>query len=104
MEGEIPMSRFIQEYFNLLIDDLNFALERLSFFSNFRSEYLEDIEIPASSTARFSHGLGEIPKSRLILRQTGGGLITDGDFTTNYIELVNNGASEATISVVLFRE
>ena len=100
----VDLKEFVQESYNLLIDDLNTTLTGLSFSSNFGSDILTDIEIAAGETARFTHKLGVVPVHRLITRQIAGGLITDGVFTKNYIELINTGASRVRLTVILIKE
>lgn len=95
---------FIMEYYNNGIDDLNTMLRGLSLVDNFNSQYLKDIEIATSSSLKIDHKLGIVPSHRLVVKQVGGGLITDGEYTKNYIELTNTGGSATTISVIIFKE
>lgn len=46
--------------------------------------------------------LGIIPNERYIVRQTGNGVITDGDWTVETLELVNQGAETVVIDVRFF--
>jgi hypothetical protein len=95
---------FVEKDFNLLVDNLNSSLDRMSFTRNFESQAIKDLAIPAGGTVRVDHKLRFIPQSRIITRQIGGGAITDGDFTANYIELTNSGGTTAIVSLVLFKE
>jgi hypothetical protein len=104
LDEDITLKDFLDQYYNLTIDDLNAYFQTLSLSKHFDSQLLEDIEIPASTTVRIEHRLEAIPKYKIIVKQSGGGLITDGDYAQNYIELINNGASTATISVIIFKE
>lgn len=91
--------------FNLLADRVSFYNKLLT-FSNFNGYISSDIIIPANSSATIQHFLGVIPKYRIILKQTGNGVITDvnDEWTTKYITLYNNGAVPVTITVFIARE
>ena len=82
--------------------ELNFILRQLT-FRNLDGE-IKSVEIEANSTARIPHRLGIAPAHRVILRQAGGGVIKDGEFTKNYIELTNDGASKATLTILMNKE
>jgi len=75
---------------------------RLNFNNNFNSFVVNDVEIAAGATAVIDNQLGVIPNERYIVRQTGNGVITDGDWTVDALELVNNGAVTVVISVRFF--
>ena len=65
---------------------------------------VKDVRIPANQTVRVSHNLQIIPTPRIILSQRGGGTITDGNFTRNYIELINNGGTEARLRIIIVKD
>lgn len=98
------LQAFILRYFNHLVEELNNTLQNLSFERNFNGQVFENIEISATSTLRIFHNMGVEPKYKLILKQSGGGLITDGNFSEKYVELYNSGASTATITFILLKE
>lgn len=84
------------------------GLNRLTFKENFISFIVEDITIGAGNTADVPNELariypGQIPSYRMILRQTGNGLITDGDWDVQFLRLINNGAVDVTATVAFFR-
>lgn len=87
------------EILNSNITEVNFILSQLT-MSNMDGE-IKDITIPATSTLRVNHKLRVIPAHRIILRQEGGGVIRDGNFTENYVELINDGSTSAKITVIL---
>jgi hypothetical protein len=66
----------------------------------------KDVVIASGATVKIQHFLGVIPKWRIILRQTGNGVITDvpSEWNTKTISLKNNGAESVTISVLIARE
>jgi len=86
-------------WFKNLVTGLN---GRLSFDENFNSFVVNDIAIAAGATAVIDNQLGVIPNERYIVRQTGNGVITDGNWTIEALELVNNGAVAVVISVRFF--
>ena len=98
------IASFIEEYYNYTIDSLNNTLSSLSLTYNFNSQLIEGIEITAGQTLQIDHRLKTIPAYRITVKQSGNGLITDGDFTNKYINLINNGASTVTLSIMLFKE
>lgn len=98
------LGEFINMEYNLLVDDLNNALSSVSFSKNFQSQVFDSLEIEAGETLRVEHDLDLTPKYRIILKQVGGSLITDGTFNENYVELINNGAEDVTLSLALFKE
>jgi hypothetical protein len=53
-----------------------------------------------------SHGLGIVPKYRLILRQEGNGLITDvsSQWNKNSVAFLNNSAVDVRVTIKLFGE
>lgn len=81
--------------------EINFILRALA-ISNLDGELLQ-LSIGAGDTKRISHKLGITPKYRLILAQSGGGVIKDGNFTANYVEFTNDGADTANIVVKLLK-
>jgi|GEM_PF-2141677 len=83
----------------------NFAVGmngNVDFDSNFNSFLAKDIVIAAGATALVTNELSVIPTERYIVRQTGDGVITDGAWTANTLELVNQGSGSVTISVRFF--
>lgn len=94
---------FLNSY-NQLIDDSNYNFQNLSFNGNFNCEIINNLVLPAGQETQIPHKLGIIPAYRLILRQTGNSLITDGTFSANNIKLINTGTSDAVITLALFKE
>lgn len=78
------------------------GLLRLDFVDNFSAFRVDDLVIPAGETAKITNALPATPTSRIIVRQTGNGLVTDGDWNTKTLSLVNNGAVSVTISIIFF--
>ena len=88
--------------YNQNISELNFILSRLTLDSNVDAD-IKTVTIPANTTAQVSHNLKVKPKYRIILKQVGGGLITDSDYTPNHIGLTNNGGSECELTIAILR-
>lgn len=93
------------DYLNKMIRDLNFRLKHTSLSASFDCDIVK-VTIPASSSLKIKHGLKIVPRYRLILRQSGGGAITDVDsgWDVNYIELSNAGATDAVITIGIYKE
>jgi len=98
------VGELIREYLNPLIDGVNDQFKAMSLKQNFDVYTIEGATVPASGESKLSHKLGVEPKSRLIVKQVGGGAITDGEFTKDYVVLKNDGATDASITVILFKE
>ena len=92
----------LREKVNESIVELNYILRNLTLI-NLDGE-IKNVTIPANTTKRVSHRLGMTPKYRIIVSQSSGGLIIDGEFTSKYIELRNTGGSEATFSLIIVKD
>jgi len=79
------------------------GLLKLSFKDNFQSFTVEELTIPAGTEVSITNQLGTIPTARLIVRQTGDGLVTDGVWDLQTVRLFNNGAVDVTITVIFFK-
>lgn len=95
------ISELVTELNNTIVE-LNFILSR-STFSNMDAE-IKEVVIPAGDTMTVSHRLKTIPRHRIVLKQLGGGVITDGKFTSNYIQLINSGVTDAIITILVLKE
>jgi hypothetical protein len=91
---------------NDLIDAFVFQSSSISIESNFNGFIAKDVTIALGSVVKIQHFLGVIPKWRIILRQTGNGVITDisSEWNTKTISLKNNGTDDVIISVLIARE
>ena len=95
-------AKYVQTELFSWFKNVTSALLRLTFTDNFSSFLVTDLTIPAGGTATITNQLRSIPSYRLIARQIGNGLVTDGDWTINTVQLINNGAVPVTISVIFF--
>lgn len=105
--GEVPEELAeIKERLNDLIDAFIFQSAAISIDSNFNGYIARDVTIAAGDTVKIQHFLGVIPKWRIILRQTGNGVVSDIPLEWNIktISLKNNGAETVVISVLIARE
>jgi hypothetical protein len=87
--------------------ELTTGLRRINFLDNFQSFRLDEVSLPVGVEIALPNGLknrdrGAIPTSRLIVRQTGNGVITDGSTPWNADEvfLKNEGPDPVVISVI----
>ena len=89
---------------NDLVDDLNTGLGRLKFADNFETN-VRTVTIASGAELKIPHSLGVVPSDRIILRQTGNGLVVDGptEWNENNIYLKNEGPSEVTFKVRIFK-
>lgn len=86
--------------------DVTSGLRRLTFGDNFQS-FEVTVTIQAGAQATIVNGFtgvipSAIPTKRIIVRQTGNGVITDGPqaWTADFVYLTNNGAGPVTITVI----
>ena len=96
---------FDEDSFNSLTEALNTGLKRLDFTNNMSGQIAENITIGAGLEVEIPHSLKVTPKYRIILKQQGNGVITDGseNWTSRFIYLKNEGAVDVIISVFLAR-
>jgi hypothetical protein len=83
--------------------DICTGLIRLDFSDNFQSQRFNDVEIDAGQTVELTNNRSYVPSSRIIIRQTGDGVITDGNWNIQTLRLINNGAVPVRISVIFFK-
>jgi hypothetical protein len=105
--GEVPEELAeLKQRLNDLVDAFIFQSSSISIESNFNGFVAKDVKIPASSSLKIQHFLGVIPKWRIILRQTGNGVISDIplEWDNKTITLKNNGSEDVIISVLIARE
>lgn len=79
------------------------GLLKLTFKDNFDSFTVADLTIPAGESVNITNGLGFIPNGRLIVRQTGDGVVTDGEWDLQTLRLFNNGAVDVVVTVIFFK-
>lgn len=83
--------------------NLSSGLLRLGLVENFEGYRVNDLTIGAGATAQITNPLPFIPSARIIVRQTGNGVITDGIWDVKTLRLMNNGAVPVTISVIFYK-
>lgn len=97
------IAKYVQsDLFNWMQDIKAGINGKLTFDENFTSFLAENITIAAGETAEIPNALQVTPNERIIVRQIGNGVITDGTWDVNTLRLVNNGAVSVTISVRFF--
>ena len=93
--------------YNELVKGINFSIKKISIQSNFDGYIARDVDLAANTSVKIQHFLGVRPKWRIILRQTGNGVITDipEEWTDKVISLKNNSTTDSVrISVFIARE
>jgi len=103
-DGELDDPVVLLEYYNRLVDQVK-SLSSMSNLSIFDGTILEDIVIPSGEEVIIAHKLGFQPKYRIILRNTGDSDIVDGStWDDSRVSFINNGSTEAKISVLILKE
>lgn len=84
--------------------NLKIGLQKLTFLENFES-FQSTVTIAAGATVSIPNQFrdGAIPSQRIIVRCTGSAQIVDGTWTKDLLQLTNQGASSATITVVFLK-
>lgn len=108
LSSPLGMSRYLQMDLFSWMQNLVTGLLKLKFTDNFDSFLVSDIsisagqevDIPNAFAGRAGRG---IPSQRIIVRQTGNGVITDGVWDAEVVRLKNNGAEEVVVSVVFLK-
>lgn len=98
------VENLIRRFYNIMVDEYNVALRSVNFTQNFASD-IRDISIPAGSEVEVSHKLKAVPKYRIILRQSGNGVVQDGEseWTDRAIYLRNDSGNDITATVLILR-
>lgn len=97
------VGKYVQTELYSWFRNLSTGLIKLNFVENFESFRVDNITIAAGATQEITNDLRVIPQSKLIVKQTGDGLVTDGVWDLRVVRLINNGANTVTISVIFFR-
>lgn len=103
------MTKYIENDLWMWFRDLSVGLLKLTFLENFDSFKVENITIPPGQEVAIpnqfkTRGNGDVPTSRIIVRQKGNGVVTDGQqWNTNLVYLFNNGAVDVIVSVIFFK-
>jgi hypothetical protein len=93
------------------LKDLTTGILKLNFKENFQSFTVENVEIPANTQVTIYNQFktaykGVIPSGRIITRQQGDAIITDGDlkWTESHVYLKNESlVNDAKISIIFFK-
>ena len=89
--------------YNELVNQVNFLGKFMS-FDAFNGTILRDISIPAGTQVEISHKLQVVPAYRVFLRCSGNSEICDGTVWNDLkVSFVNNGVTDAVITVVLLK-
>lgn len=91
------------------LKDISVGLLKINFQENFQSFTVEDITIPAGQEIAITNAFrnaypGVIPRYRIIVRQQGNAIITDGPtvWTADQVFLQNVSGVDATSVTVIF--
>lgn len=95
------VGRYVQTDLYGWLKNLGAGLLRLNLTENFEAFRVENLVIPPGEV-QITNNLNVIPTSRIIVKQTGNGLVTDGTWDINFLRLINNGAVDVTISVIFY--
>ena len=91
---------FINE-FNKLAEKLETFSSTISLVGNTRSQLFEGVEVKANDKVKLTHNLEQLPKHRLVLRQSKGGIILDGKWDNKSVEFINNTGGDFLGDILL---
>lgn len=100
---DTEVEKFYEENYNPLVSDLQRLLGNLSIYDNTDSFLLENITIEPSSSKKFVNYLRVVPSYRLIVKQTSGGVLLDGNWTDKIVEFKNDSATIFKGSILLLK-
>lgn len=104
-EKDISMEEFGDKHYNRLVDEVDTIFDNNVTLSENMSMDIKSVSIGIGATVVVTHGLKVTPKYRMILRQTGNGVITDaGTWDSTKIFLKNNGAETVKLTIGIFKE
>lgn len=99
------------EELNEFFKYFNYMQKSLSLKNSFNC-YIKEVTFQASGDSsgrdsqKIQHFLGVVPKYRIILRQTGNGVLEDtpSGWNTSYITMKNRGSEVVTATIMIVRE
>lgn len=99
-KGRFGIAELFGEVFPEFDKSKAVALEGFSLDKDIKGAIIE-VTLAPNESKIISHGLRAIPQYRLILRQTGNGVITDVDkyWTNKTIGLKNNGSETVVLTI-----
>ena len=96
------VARYVQTDLYGWFRNLAAGLSRLSLVDNFEAFEVTGLTILAGETAVITNALPGVPSKRLIVRQVGNGVVSDGVWDSNILRLINNGSDTVTVSVIFY--
>lgn len=98
------IERFLKGELTASLKDLFAGLLRLDLVENFNS-FEETVEIANGEEILIANRLKQAPSKRIIVRQTGNGLIVDGSSTwnTEQVSLKNEGPNRVKATIIFMR-
>lgn len=103
LSSNVNISSYLQNELWGWMKDIVTGMIRLDFLDNFQSQRVNNLVIPAGQTVQITNVKPYVPSARIIVKQTGNGLVTDGEWDIQTLRLINNGAVPVTISVIFFK-
>jgi hypothetical protein len=94
---------YIQNDLWAWMKDITTGMIRLDFLDNFQSQRFDNIIILAGQIIELTNNRPYVPSARIIIRQIGDGVVTDGSWSIQTLRLMNNGIVPITISVIFFK-
>lgn len=97
-------NQFINREISPCLKDLFAGLLSLDLVDNF-SSFEETLQIGNGEEVTIKNRLKHIPSKKIIVRQTGNGLVVDGTkgWNSDTLSLVNHGPNRVTITVIFMR-
>jgi len=97
MKFNFPLAQTIEDIKRIL----DAGLQRLRLDENF-IHFIVTVTIPSGTEFQIPNKLKSIPTKRIILRQTGNGHLTDGDFawTRDILYIKNHGPDDTTATII----
>lgn len=108
--GKYAILKYLEADLYAWLKDVYSGILKITFTENFESFEVDNLLIKNGQEVLIPNQLktaanNSIPSSRIIVRQSGNGFVTDGPtkWTSDAVYLFNNGPSDTTINVIFFR-
>jgi hypothetical protein len=110
LDSEAQYEELLESH-NELVKLFNFVIKALSLKRNFNC-FITEVEFQATGDASgrdsqsIQHFLGVTPKYRIILRQTGNGVLVDtpSEWNSSSITMTNKGSEVVNATIMIVRE
>lgn len=92
---------FSEENYSQLVDAINALSSTIDLDNNIDGQIITGIKISMNKTVNIPHKLNRVPIYRIILRQLGAALISDGEWNDSSIQLSNQSGHDTILTIMI---